>query len=266
MAARPTTTARRHVHLRIMRRDDPGSGLRWEAFDVPVEPGANVISCLQWIAANPVTAEGVVTTPVAYDAGCLEEVCGACTMVINGRVRQSCSCLIDQYAPHEGDVVTLEPMSKFPVVRDLMVDRRRLFAALRRLRAWVPVDGSYDLGPGPRATPDRQQMRYKLSECMSCGCCLEACPQYVLEEDESRWDTAFIGAHAISQARFFNEHGTGRVLADERLGVLMGRGGINDCGNAQNCVKACPKEIPLTESIAAIGRAVTVHGLRKFFS
>ena len=41
---------------------------------------------------------------------------------------------------------------------------------------------------------------------------------------------------------------------------------MNDCGNAQNCVKVCPKEIPLTESIAAIGRAVTVHGIKKFFS
>jgi succinate dehydrogenase/fumarate reductase-like Fe-S protein len=31
-------------------------------------------------------------------------------------------------------------------------------------------------------------------------------------------------------------------------------------------VKVCPKDIPLTESIAAIGRAVTVHGLRRFFT
>ena len=47
---------------------------------------------------------------------------------------------------------------------------------------------------------------------------------------------------------------------------IVGIGGINDCGNAQNCVKACPKEIPLTESIARIGRAATFHGLKRFFS
>jgi len=41
---------------------------------------------------------------------------------------------------------------------------------------------------------------------------------------------------------------------------------VNDCGNAQNCVKVCPKEIPLTESIAAIGRDVTVHAVKKFFT
>ena len=36
------------------------------------------------------------TTPVAWDMNCLEEVCGACSMVINGHPRQSCSALIDQ--------------------------------------------------------------------------------------------------------------------------------------------------------------------------
>ena len=256
---------RRRVRLRIRRQDAPGRPPRWEAFDVPWATGANVISCLQWIAANPTSADGTPTTPVAYDAGCLEEVCGACTMVINGRVGQACSCLIDREAPRDGDRITLEPMSKFPVVRDLMVDRTRLFQALRRLQAWVPIDGTYHLGPGPRSTPAQQQMRYRISECMSCGCCLEACPQYGLEADESKWEKSFIGAHAIAQARLFNEHPTGSVLRDERLEVLAGRGGVSDCGNAQNCLKVCPKDIPLTESIAAAGRAVTAWSLRRFF-
>lgn len=256
---------RRIVRFRIRRQDSPSDRSRWEDFDVPVEPGANVIACLQWIAANPTTVDGRHTTPVVFDAGCLEEVCGACSMVINGRVRQSCSCLIDQYAPRDGDVITLEPMTKFPTVRDLMVDRARVFHSLKRVRAWVPIDGTYDLGKGPQEPPVDQATRYKLSECMSCGCCMEACPQFKLEESPAEWDTAFIGAHAISQARFFNMHATGGVLAEQRLDALMGPGGVSDCGNAQNCVKVCPKEIPLTESIAAIGRAATIHSFRRFF-
>ncbi|MFO0492743.1 MAG: succinate dehydrogenase iron-sulfur subunit, partial [bacterium] len=212
-----------------------------------------------------VTTDGTRTVPVVWDSGCLEEVCGSCTMVINGKVRQSCSCLLDAIAPNEGDVVTLEPMSKFPVVRDLWVDRSRLFHNLARVKAWVPLDGTYNLGSGPRETPQDQETRYVLSTCMSCGCCLEACPQFNKEEKPADWDHAFIGAHAISQARLFNTHGTGRELAPQRLEVLAGRGGVNDCGNAQNCVKVCPKKIPLTESIAAIGRAVTIHKIKQFF-
>jgi len=59
-----------------------------------VPRNANVISCLQYIAANPVTADGKRTTPVVWDSACLEEVCGACTMIISGRVRQACSALL----------------------------------------------------------------------------------------------------------------------------------------------------------------------------
>jgi len=225
----------------------------------------NVLSCLQQINLDPRTAGGERTTPIVWDSNCLEEVCGACTMLINGRARQSCSCLVDEYAPDDGDRITLEPMSKFPVVRDLWVDRSRMFDSLRRLRAWVPIDGTYDQGAGPREIPDKQQTRYALSTCMTCGCCLEACPQFHLEPDQDRWSTAFVGAAGFSQARLFNEHRTGEELAGERLDALMGPGGISDCGNAQNCVQVCPKEIPLTESIAAIGRAVTIHSFAKFF-
>ncbi len=265
LANRKSAKPGRNVIFRILRCEGPGKPERWQDFKVPVAKNANVISCLQWIAANPVTTTGERTTPVAWDAGCLEEVCGACTMVINGKVRQSCSCLVDDYAPNEGDVITLEPMSKFPVVRDLWVDRSRLFHNLKRIKAWVPIDGTYFLGAGPKETPQQQEMRYKLSECMSCGCCLEACPQFQIEGDPGNWDTSFIGAHAISQARYFNEHATGKVMKDERLDALMGPGGIDDCGNAQNCVKVCPKGIPLTESIAAMGRAVTIRSFAKFF-
>jgi succinate dehydrogenase / fumarate reductase iron-sulfur subunit len=187
-------------------------------------------------------------------------------MNINGKVRQACSCLIDEYAPNDGDVISLEPMKKFPVYRDLFVDRARLFHALKRVEGWVPIDGTYDLGAGPDASVETQEMRYPLSQCMSCGCCLEACPQFQLVPDEEQWDTSFIGAHAISQVRYFNAHETGAALAKKRLDVMGGPGGISDCGNAQNCVKVCPKEIPLTESIGAVGRALTVHSIRRFFT
>ena len=116
---------------------------------------------------------------------------------------------------------------------------------------------------------------------MTCGCCVEACPQYARvelsqhtdETDEAfaerqtrAYDESFVGAAVISQAMLFNEHPTGQMNAGERLGTLMGPGGLQVCGNAQNCVKVCPKEIPLTESIAAIGRAVTIHSFASFFA
>ena len=60
-------------------------------------------------------------------------------------------------------------------------------------------------------------------------------------------------------------HPTAKNIADERLDTLMQKGGIADCGNAQNCVEACPKSIPLTESIAEMGRQVSGKFWRNIF-
>ncbi len=67
-------------------------------------------------------------------------------MLINGRARMACSALVDKLE----QPIRLEPFSKFPVVRDLAVDRSVLFENLKAVKAWIPVDGSYDLGSGPQ--------------------------------------------------------------------------------------------------------------------
>ncbi len=234
------------VFLKIKRRETPQSEPYWEEFEIPYRPSMNVLVCLMDIEKNPVNAKGKTTTPVTWDSACLEEVCGSCTMVINGKVRQGCSALVDQLE----QPITIEPMSKFPTVRDLRVNRQQMFEDLKRVKAWVPIDGTHNLGPGPRMSSTEQLIGYELSRCMTCGCCLEACPQYNDKSD-------FVGAFAISQARLFNMHGTGVMYADERVDALMGDGGLEDCGNAQMCVAVCPKSIPLTISIAEMEKQAT---------
>src|SRR4051812_35423787 len=80
--------------VRILRQDAPGQPSYWERHTVEREADMNVISVLQRIAAQAQTADGAKVAPVCWDSNCLEEVCGACTMVINGRVRQACSALV----------------------------------------------------------------------------------------------------------------------------------------------------------------------------
>jgi succinate dehydrogenase / fumarate reductase iron-sulfur subunit len=280
IALDPATQHPDFINVRVRRQDGPGEEPYWQLFKLDYEPELNVISVLQKIAALGKTTDGKKVAPVVWDCGCLEEVCGSCTMVINGRVRQSCSALVDRLLQDNPDEIVLEPMSKFPVIRDLMVDRKRLFHSLKRVKAWVPVDNYYDMGPGERQLRSTQERNYPLSQCMSCGCCLEACPQYskielkrkegetdeqFAEREAEAFNEAFVGAHAISQAMLFNNNPTGKALAGDRLDALMGPGGIQACGNAQNCVAVCPKEIPLTTSIARAGRATTIHMIKKWF-
>ena len=266
--------------VRVLRQDAPGEPSYWERHLVTRENDMNVISVLQRIAANARSADGKPGAPVAWDCNCLEEVCGACTMVINGHVRQACTALVDRLLEDNPGEIEMQPMTKFPVVRDLVVNRSRLFRALQKMKAWIPADGYHDLGAGPRQSQEEQQRAYPLSQCMSCGCCLDACPQYLKIELERRegetdeqfaareraeYDRGFIGAHAISQVMLFNSHPTGRMNAGERIEALTDEGGIQVCGNAQNCVAVCPKEIPLTTSIARGGRAATVYSIKKWF-
>ena len=247
--------AEKTVRFEIKRQSGADGKPVWEKFELPWKPGMNVISSMMEIAANPVTSDGKTTTPIVYDSNCLEEVCGSCAMLINGKARMACSALVDRLE----QPIKLEPLSKFPVVRDLAVDRSVLFENLKAVKAWVPIDGTYDLGSGERMFPQLQEERYPLSRCISCCCCMEVCPQF---NDA----TGFVGAATIAQVKLFNEHPAGEVLKEERLRALMGDGGIQECGYAQNCVQACPKQLPLTQAISDVGRDVVKQGIKDFFT
>src|SRR3989338_5974929 len=239
-------TSDKTIILKIKRQERKESISYWEEFHIPYCPYMNVISCLQELQKHPKTFDGRKTTPVAWEQSCLEEICGSCTMVINGRVRQACSTLVDKVGTH----ITIEPMTKFSVVRDLVVNRKVIFENFKRVKAWVPGDSQSQSGPGYQITPVLAEMRYHLSKCMACGCCMEACPQINSK-------SSFIGPAAINQARLFNTYPVGAELKMDRLSALMEEGGIEDCGNTQNCVKVCPKNIPLVRSILETNRDIT---------
>jgi succinate dehydrogenase / fumarate reductase, iron-sulfur subunit len=232
----------------------------WEEFELELKPFMNVNSALMEIQKSPYNKKQEKVEPVVWEQGCLEEVCGSCSMLINGRPRQACTALIDQVIQASGSsVITIAPFTKFPLIRDLVVNRDRMFEDLKRIRAWVDADNSFDRGFGPKINPKLQEALYVLSTCMTCGCCVEACPQV-------NSHSKFIGPAAVSQARLFNSHPIGKFQKDDRLRVFMQEGGISDCGNAQNCARVCPKKIPLTESISLMGRDVSKQAMKDLFS
>lgn len=243
--------------LRIFR-GSPGNQY-WEEFELPWSPTMNVIAALMEVRKNPVNRAGKKVDPVVWEAGCLEEICGSCSMLINGKPRQACSALIDNLMKETGtNVITLAPFTKFPLVRDLIVDRTVMFDRLKQVQAWVDADSSLDKGAGPRISQAAQEVMYSLSKCMTCGCCVEACPQ-------SNERSPFVGPQVIGQTRLFNIHPVSGLKKGERTHQMMKKGGISDCGNAQNCQKVCPKEVPLLEAIAATGRDATLQLFKDVF-
>lgn len=232
----------------------------WEEFEFDLIPMANVISSLMEIRRHPFNRQGEKVHPVVWEDGCLEEVCGSCSMLVNGYPRQACTALIEPIIRETGcSTIKLAPLTKFPLVRDLIVDRSSMFENLKKVHAWIDVDSTHERGPGPKIDPEKQKMMYSLSTCMTCGCCSEACPQV-------NPHSKFMGPAPVSQVRLFNANPLGANQKAQRLRPMMEEGGISDCGNNQNCVQVCPKNIPLTDSIAAISRDTTIQAIEDLFS
>lgn len=245
----------KEIHIKVKRQRGGKEPSYWEEFKIPYQPQHNVVSVLMKVRENPVNTRGQRVEPVVWECNCMEEVCGACAMLVNGVPRQACAALIDELA----QPIVLEPLSKFPVVRDLQVDRKKMFDALKQVLAWIEIDGSFDTHEwAPRIHPEEQMERYTFSRCMTCGCCMEACPQF-------HADSKFIGPAPLGQVRLHNAHPTGAYAKDKRLHAIMGEGGITDCGNAQNCVQVCPKSIPLTTAIGELSRDTTIQWLKDLF-
>ena len=134
-----------------------------------------------------------------------------------------------------------------------------MFESLKRIHGWIEIDGSWDNPDAPLQNPYTAETTYEISHCMTCGCCLEACPNVGPQSD-------FIGPSPTVQTLLFNLHPLGKFDEPKRLEALMGKGGITSCGNSQNCEKACPKEIKLTKHLAQLNRDVNKQALRNIFN
>ena len=247
-------TTAKTVNLIIERQDGPGQPVYEQHFEIPYRPALNVVAALMEIQKNPVTKEGERVAPVVWECNCLEKVCGACMMVINGRARQACCALVDDLK----QPIRLEPARTFPVIRDLMVDRSVMFESLKRIQGWIHVDGTWDTREAPIQDPDTARTAYEISHCMTCGCCLEACPNVGPQ-------SSFMGPSPIVQAYLFNLHPIGKFDKSKRLNALMQDGGITGCGNSQNCEAVCPKNIKLTKYLAQLNRDVNLQALKNIF-
>jgi succinate dehydrogenase / fumarate reductase iron-sulfur subunit len=221
------------VWIRVRRQDAPDrpESRRFEDFEVEVAAGDSIASILYALRERPLTREGRRVAPVAFDSACRGAGCGSCTLLVNGRVRVACRTPIEAVRSKRGPTV-LEPLSKLPLVRDLIVDKSPMREHLLSVRAFIGPK----LGPAPAGSAE-------LDRCVECGACLEACP-------ETGQDRAFVGAAALNEAHLLDQLESGGRRA--RLDAVMRGGGVAECGKARNCVDVCPESMPLFDSILGL--------------
>ena len=121
---------------------------------------------------------------IAWECGCLEKKCGACAMLVNGYPMLACSIFLKN-AVKRGKIV-LEPFRKFPLIKDLVVDRSTIFDTMKHMKVWISEKNFSDYSWN-------RELQYKAGQCLQCGCCLEVCPNFLAGKE-------FAGASAMVEA------------------------------------------------------------------
>lgn len=232
----------------ISRRESAGSPKREETFDHNGEGNLTVADFLTELNKREdiLCSDGKKTSPVSWECSCMEQKCGACAMLINDRPTLACSVFLKDAADKNG-IIRLAPLSKFPVIRDLKVDRKAIFDMLIEIKAWTDETGSDDNGSGKpqhafdthTASKEDLKFRYKSSKCLMCGCCLEICPNYI-------YGGAFGGAAAMVNAYKDLDLTTNETHSKELKNEYL-KHFFNGCGVSLSCKDICPAEIPIDE-------------------
>ena len=220
------------IRIEILRRAPGETKSRLEAFGYdPEGPSETVATALTRLneRAPLVDEEGRERTPIRWECSCLQKKCGACAMVINGTPALACNAPLRAYKRS----IRLEPLRKFPVIADLVVDRSVMQENLRQMRIWLEEDA--------RLNEKVTDVGYEGSRCLQCGLCLEVCPNF---DPEGR----FAGmAAAVPMTRLLAEMAPTQrkeAAATYRNRVFEG------CGKSLACRDVCPVGIELDELLS----------------
>lgn len=173
-----------------------------------------------------------VATPILWDNNCQGELCGACAMVINHVPRLACTTILSDVLT-DGEV-EIRPLTKFPIIADLKVDRSIIAEGLKEMKLWFEEVETVD--------EENLEMRSITSKCLACGCCLEACPNYSGSDD-------FAGAMAANLA--YKEYAQEMdVEYNKDIKKKYKKKFFNGCSKSLRCVKICPVGIPSDSNLS----------------
>lgn len=216
------------ITLRIAKLNpEHDSESRFVDFKVPYERWTTVLDAI-------LDAKKHLDHSIAVRYSCRQASCGSCGMKINGRPRLACFTKISEL---NSDVITVEPMNNFPIVRDLVVNFERLFSTHKKMQPFVIRDDS-EVTPGAKEflqTPEEHEEYIQFANCIKCGLCNSACPTMAT-------DSSFLGPQALAQAYRYVADNRDKGK-DKRLKIIDESHGIWRCHFAGSCSQVCPKGV-----------------------
>ncbi len=223
------------MKVKILRQVHPGSKPYWEGFIYDGPTDISVAGMLDHLNYNDdiINDKGKATGRVGWECSCLQGVCGACAMVINGVPSLACETFLKDQGKDE---ITIRPLRKFPVIHDLVVDRSAIHENLKKTDIYI---GEWQQGQ------DRDlDHQYLAAKCLKCGLCLEVCPNYA--DGRNFYGAVFANDCYIVSAR--NEK------KSESIKKTYGEHFAGGCSKSLACVDVCPMKIPTLASMAKLNK------------
>lgn len=227
-AKAPIQSAPKTITLRISRfNPSENTEKKFEEFKIPVQKWTTVLEAILYVKQN-------LDHSIAVRYSCRQASCGSCGMKINGKPRLACYTKISEL---ESNVITIEPMNNFPIIRDLAVDFKQLFSTHKKMKPFI-VNEESEVQSNTKEfiqTPKDLEKFLQFSYCIKCGLCNSACPTMAT-------DKSFVGPQGLAQAYRYTADNRDQGKKD-RLKIVDQSHGIWRCHFAGSCSNVCPKGV-----------------------
>jgi succinate dehydrogenase / fumarate reductase iron-sulfur subunit len=236
-----------NLKLKIWRQTNGNSAGRFEHYQVNANEHMSFLEMMDVLNEDLVSQK---KEPIAFDHDCREGICGACSMVINGKphgpLNGTTTCQLHMRHFKDGDTITVEPFraNAFPVVKDLVVDRSS-FDRIIQAGGFISVNTGQ--APDGNAIPvnrDDASAAFDAAACIGCGACVAACPNA---------SAMLFTSAKVSHLALLPQ---GKIEAKSRAIKMveqMDLEGFGKCSNTYACEAECPKGISVT-NIARLNR------------
>ena len=221
--------------VKIKRQSGPDVAPYWQSFSYDGPEHVTVSAVLNALnyTDDLIDTDGKPAPRIRWECSCMQAVCGGCAMVINGVPALACATFADEV---KGKELVLEPLSKFPVVADLIVDRSVIYENLIHANAY--------LENATANSKRHHQQQYSVAKCLKCGLCLEVCPNYHPGGD-------FFGAAFANESYLLASQSADKnpqIVKEYKAHFGAG------CSKALSCQSVCPMKIETITSIMRMNR------------